>query len=294
MAGEVVAIISATEPTEVRPVINNTLVIGVLWYNPQTNAWKKCISLTPVTWEDVPMGGTGINWRGTWSAGTVYAVNDGCEHQGTSYICVQAHTGHEPPDVAYWNVMAAKGATGSTGPPGLDGIDGAQGPPGVDGADGAQGPPGEQGIQGIQGIQGPPGATSLLVVPITADAAAVTWTNMPAAATFWNGSHRHVMKVDLTNFTQVRLVVNKQGTAGATASKLILRYRTAFSVTVGDYADIGTSEVSVAVNVTNNVLTTAWIALIAGAKADVFVALVGSGGDGVIDPIFGNIVAQFK
>jgi hypothetical protein len=88
--------------------------------------------------------------------------------------------------------------------------------------------------------------------------------------------------------------VNKQGTAGAANSKFILRYRTTFSTTVGDYSDIGTSEVSVAVNTTNTVLSTSWINLAANAKADVFVAVVGSGGDGALDPGFGSVIAQFK
>jgi hypothetical protein len=117
---------------------------------------------------------------------------------------------------------------------------------------------------------------------------------MPAAVTFWNGSYRHISKNDLTNFTQCRLIVNKQGTAGNAGAKLILRYRTAFSATVGDYSDIGTSEVSVAVNTTNTVLASNWINLAEGAKADVFVCLAGSGGNGVLDPIFGIITAQFK
>lgn len=138
------------------------------------------------------------------------------------------------------------------------------------------------------------GGAGQLALPIAANAAAVTWTNMPLAATFWNGSHRHVLKADLSSYTQARLVVNKQGTAGAAASKLILRYRTTFSATVGDYSDIGTSEVSVAVNVQNSCLASNWINLAAGAIADVFIAVVGSGGDGALDPIFGSIVAQFK
>jgi len=117
---------------------------------------------------------------------------------------------------------------------------------------------------------------------------------MPAAVTFFSGSHRHVTRADLTNYSQVRFVVNKQGTAGQSGSKLILRYRTAFSTTVGNYSDIGASEVSVAVDTTNTVLSTAWTDLAAGAKADVFVCVVGSGGDGVLDPRFGNIAAQFK
>jgi len=100
---------------------------------------------------------------------------------------------------------------------------------------------------------------------------------------------------DLTGYTQVRLRVNKQGTSGAAASKLILRYKAApFTQTVANYSDIGASEVSVATNVNGTFLETAWINLVAGAKADVFLALLGSGGDGALDPAFGQIAAEFK
>jgi hypothetical protein len=121
---------------------------------------------------------------------------------------------------------------------------------------------------------------------------------MPLALSFWLSTAtvaKGVTKADLSAFTQVRLLVNKQGTAGAAASKLILRYKASpFTQTVANYADIGTSEVSVATNVQNSFLETEWINLAAGAKADVFVALVGSGGDGALDPAFGAVVAEFK
>ena len=133
-----------------------------------------------------------------------------------------------------------------------------------------------------------------LTVPIVSDNAVATWTNMPLALTFWSGSTRHITKVDLTNYTQVRLIVNKQTTAGDVASKLILRYNTSFSTAVGNYLDIGLSEVSVAINTTNTVLVTDWISLVAEAKADIFLSLVGSGGNGVLDPAFGQISAQFR
>ena len=88
--------------------------------------------------------------------------------------------------------------------------------------------------------------------------------------------------------------MNKQGTSGAAASKLILRYYTAFSQTVANYLDIGTSEVSVATNVNNTFLDTGWINLASGAKTDVWIDLLGSGGDGTLDPAFGTIVAIFR
>lgn len=106
---------------------------------------------------------------------------------------------------------------------------------------------------------------------------------------------RGINKVDLTGYTQVRLLVFKAATAGAAAAKLILRYRATFSQAVADYSDIGTSEVSVAINVQNTYLDTGWIDLAAGAKADgIFVTILGSGGDGVLDPILGTIVVEFR
>jgi hypothetical protein len=139
------------------------------------------------------------------------------------------------------------------------------------------------------------GGVDQMIVPLVSDAAGITWTNMPAAVTFFGGSHRLATKVDLTLYNQVRLLVNKQGVAGAAAAVVRLRYRTAFDATVGNWLQIGESaSVQVAVNVTNTVLDSGWLNLATGAKADVFIALDGSGGDGVLDPAFGSIIAQFR
>jgi hypothetical protein len=138
------------------------------------------------------------------------------------------------------------------------------------------------------------GGSPMLVVPLVADGAALALTNMAAALGFLAASHRFAQKIDLTGFTQVRLVVNKQAVAGAAASKIILRYRTSFDATPANWSDIGASEVSVAINVQNNVLATAWINLVAGAQADVFVCPLMSGGDGALDPTIGSVTAQFK
>jgi len=120
------------------------------------------------------------------------------------------------------------------------------------------------------------------------------WDNMPAANTFLFGSHRHVTRLSLSGFTQCRIVVNVQ-TAAATNAKLILRYKaTTFSTTVTDYSDIGTSEVSVVVDASNSVVSSSWIPLASGAKADVFVTVVGYGGNGATDPVFGTIEGHFR
>jgi hypothetical protein len=188
-------------------------------------------------------------------------------------------------------------AAAIVGAPGPQGPQGIQGPAGADGADGAQGPQGIQGIQGpagADGAQGPAGPASGFPLTLVADGAGLTLTNMALALAFLAGSYRYAVKADLTGFTQCRLIVNKQATAGAAASKIILRYRTAFDTTAANWLDIGASEVSVAINVQNTVLVTSWINLVAGAKADVFIAPLCSGGDGVLDPVVGSIMAQFK
>jgi hypothetical protein len=128
--------------------------------------------------------------------------------------------------------------------------------------------------------------------------AALAWTNMPAALSFWLQTasvDNYAQQIDLTGYTQCRLTVRKKGVAGAAASKLILKYKAGgWTQTVADYGDAGVSEVSVAVNVQNTYLQSAWINLVAGAKANVVVALTGSGGDGALDPVFGVVFAEFK
>lgn len=192
------------------------------------------------------------------------------------------------------DAIVAAGVTGPAGPQGPQGPAGADGADGQDGAQGAQGPQGIQGIQGDTGPQGPAGAGGGLALALVADGAGLTLTNMAAALAFLAGSHRYATKADLTAFTQCRLIVNKQGTAGAAASKIILRYRTAFDTTAANWVDIGTSEVSVPINVQNAVQVSNWIDIATLAKADVFITLLCSGGDGALDPVVGSIFAQFK
>lgn len=127
--------------------------------------------------------------------------------------------------------------------------------------------------------------------------AAATWTNMPAADTFLFGSHRHVVLVDVGGFQQVRLKVNKQGTAGNTGATLRLCWAPSFSTAVGDYADIGVTPVSVAVDTTNTFLDSGWIDISGDVFVggdDVYLAVIGNGGNGVLDPQFGNISVSFK
>jgi collagen type VII alpha len=127
---------------------------------------------TGVTGATGPTGPTGAawdQWQGAWETATPYVANDVVENNGSSYICISAHTSgadNDEPGVGantdtYWNVVAEKGATGATG------VTGATGPTGVTGATGPTGPTGvtgdtgEQGETGVTGATGPTGPTGV-------------------------------------------------------------------------------------------------------------------------------------
>lgn len=115
------------------------------------------------------------------------------------------------------------------------------------------------------------------------------WTNMPAAATEFRGVSLHRRKIDLTNATQARLGASVDQT-GHTTAKLYLEYSTD-NVT---FAALGTSEVGVDISSVGDKVSAAWVDLAAGAKADVWLRVVGSGGNGTADPRFGLLYASFR
>ena len=137
-----------------------------------------------------------------------------------------------------------------------------------------------------------------LDVTVNSEAAtASTWTNMPAADTFLFGSHRHILAVDISGATLARLKVNKQATAGFAGSTLRVLYALAFSTTVGDYSEFCNPSISVAVDTTNTYLISEWSKIVPGAfdgSGTVFLAIVGAGGNGQLDPQFGSIAVGFE
>lgn len=110
--------------------------------------------------------GSGVNWRGTWDAGTAYATDDGVEHQGSAWIANQATVAGDEPGVSTkWDLWVAKGDTGPQGPAGADGATGPQGPqgdPGPTGPTGPQGPAGEDGSTWHDGNGAPGGGTGVV------------------------------------------------------------------------------------------------------------------------------------
>lgn len=73
----------------------------------------------------------GLNWEGTWAAGT-YTRDDAVENDGSAWVCIASSTTEEPSGVATdWDLLASKGDTGSTGATGSTGSQGIQGEKGL-------------------------------------------------------------------------------------------------------------------------------------------------------------------
>lgn len=134
------------------------------------------------------------------------------------------------------------------------------------------------------------GPWSLSVTIHASTQANTAYTNMPAANSFLFNSHRHIVMLDMEGFSMIRLKVNTQGTAGFSGSKLTLRYAKTFSTNVNNYTDVGVSEVSVPIDVANGYVDSGWIEISNDVNNDdIYLAIIGSGGNGTVDPQLGNI-----
>ena len=122
-----------------------------------------------------------------------------------------------------------------------------------------------------------------------ADGDPIEWKAQPAALTEFLGAMRHRLKFGLLKFSQARLLVNVTA-AGATYAKARVQYST--TGLTWYYLD-GLASPSVGINTTGLKVST-WIDLCDGAKADVFLRLVGIDSDGVTHPAFGLIAVQVR
>jgi hypothetical protein len=124
-----------------------------------------------------------------------------------------------------------------------------------------------------------------LLIPFRAQYQNTTWNAMPAALTNFLGGTTPGIKVDLTNYTEARLVV-RQASAGAASAELRMQYSTDESTWA--YLD-GATGPSVEAATANTSKVSGWVTLEAGARADVWLRLAGINGDGVANPSFQNI-----
>ncbi|MEE8296314.1 MAG: DUF2793 domain-containing protein, partial [Hyphomicrobium sp.] len=85
--------------------------------SPDGSAWREAIvinrSTGVVTFPFTTFAG--LVWRGAWATSTAYAVANVVRNNGSSYVCVQAHTSgsdHDEPGgganmATYWDLLAA-------------------------------------------------------------------------------------------------------------------------------------------------------------------------------------------
>lgn len=127
-------------------------------------------------------------------------------------------------------------------------------------------------------------------VDLHSDAGAtLTLTNMTSAAQFMANSNRHIEKIDLSMFTQARLLARVL-VAGSANAIFAARVHSAFSTAIADYQIMGADgEISVPLNALG-VADSGWKDIAPAALADNrFVAVRQSGGDGVADPQIGRV-----
>ena len=142
------------------------------------------------------------------------------------------------------------------------------------------------------------GETALDIAMHTAGNASITMTDQPAAAGFPGGTagNRMIRKVDLTNYSQARILVHMNTTAGAAGAIIALRYSTSYTTTAGSYSVAGASstEISASLAVASTMADSGWIDLEPTAKADVYIAPIAVNGDAAADPVVSAINVQFR
>jgi archaellum component FlaF (FlaF/FlaG flagellin family) len=135
-----------------------------------------------------------------------------------------------------------------------------------------------------------------MIWEVQSDQSANTWTNMPAAVTEFDSIALFRTRIDLTDMTEWRIFHRSTSGAGTAACVIGAQYSTNGGATWngldnGVGGSISTSQTSC--NLAGDFIS-AWTPLDIPAQADVFLRVVGAGGDGVADPPFGRIQLQFR
>lgn len=127
------------------------------------------------------------------------------------------------------------------------------------------------------------------VIVFGGDLASTTWSNQPAGLTELQGVARQRTRADLTRIAKARLVV-WNGTAGAANAEL--RLQASADQSAWDYLD-AVGGPAAPLDGGSVALTSGFVDLVAAAKADVWLRVVGINGDGAADPTLGMIAAEF-
>jgi hypothetical protein len=123
----------------------------------------------------------------------------------------------------------------------------------------------------------------------------LTLTNQASAIQFLSNSNRNIQIADLEGYTECRLSMRVvTASASVNTPRIVAKYSSSYTTTIGDYADIGASEVSVSLS-SAGFGNSGWSAMAAGAIADnIYIVLAQIGGDGVADPAIAGAVLEFR
>lgn len=131
-------------------------------------------------------------------------------------------------------------------------------------------------------------------VTLWTNPAATTWASQPAALTEMRGLTTDRTKVDLASYTQARVTVAVGATAGNAGSTIAVQYATDGDTQAAwAYLD-GASGPAAASSTASKGAASGWVTLAAAAKGDVWLRVVGVGGNGTISPIYGNVTLHLK
>lgn len=131
---------------------------------------------------------------------------------------------------------------------------------------------------------------------VMSDEGQIDWTNMPLALTEFDSDPDWRTMLDLTDMSQWRFISRSANAAGTTDCVLGVQYSTDDGTTWFGLDNGIINSMSMARNSCDvaGYFVTAWSPLNVTAQADVWIRVVGQGGDGAADPGFGTVQVQFR
>lgn len=122
------------------------------------------------------------------------------------------------------------------------------------------------------------------------DSAGLVWTNQPATGQELFNSTNWRQRADLTGLTQFRLSAHVF-TAGAAGAFFLMQYSLDNG---GVWASANTAQADQLSLANTGWITGAWVDLVAAARVDVLLRIVGAGGDAAADPLITGIAMEAR
>lgn len=130
------------------------------------------------------------------------------------------------------------------------------------------------------------------IIPVhSVSNATLTLTNQAAALQWLANNNRNIVRADLTDATEIRLLVRVVTISAVGTARIFAGYNTAYSLTAAAY----TEPAGLSVPLTAlGMVASAWITIPPAMKADIFIGLFQIGGDGVADPAISHTYLEVR